>query len=342
MTESIGNLNDLEAIRSIVNGGLTDLSYALAADIDMSGIADWMPIGTSGSKFEGQFNGKGFVISGLTIPGISDSKALFGYTSYADFIELAIINASVSGDDNLALLVAYDYRSNYFNCYTSGTVTGGSSAKNLGSLVGYSYGGIYSYCHSSGTVHGGGYTAIIGGMIGRANACEISRCYCEANVSIAYGGNDIGGLVGLTDYGTVIEDSFATGNVSGLNNTKEMGGLVGQNSAGCTVIRCHATGAVGGNNCVTDIGALVGNQDGTVTDCYYNSTTTGQGGAGTAVADSDYTNEASFPAFDFGDVWIMGDDGPALQAPKPEIAKKLTFVISTDRICKPHGFFMIG
>jgi hypothetical protein len=44
-----------------------EASYKLMADIDMSGVTHWVPIGTTFSPFSGKFDGNGFTISNLKI-----------------------------------------------------------------------------------------------------------------------------------------------------------------------------------------------------------------------------------------------------------------------------------
>lgn len=84
----ITSLEDLQFFRDSVNGGNT---YAgqfvqVTADIDMSGVADWAPIGNgsrsdrivTGNTFAGTFDGNGKTISNLKITSMTSKDAALG------------------------------------------------------------------------------------------------------------------------------------------------------------------------------------------------------------------------------------------------------------------------
>ncbi|GLQ97757.1 GLUG motif-containing protein [Dyella mobilis] len=113
----------------------------------------------------------------------------------------------------------------------------------------------------------------VGGLVG-ANEGTVSDAYVTGTVS---GLRYVGGLAGV-NAGTV-SDAYATGTVSGTVN---VGGLVGFNLAGVsleggTVSDAYATGAVSG---AAGVGGLVGNNEGTITDGYWDTTTGGSTGVG--------------------------------------------------------------
>ena len=67
---------ELQAINNDVTG-----SYELGNDIDMTGVEDFVPIGYDGvDAFTGSFDGKGYVISNLTI----DASDLYSNHSIGD------------------------------------------------------------------------------------------------------------------------------------------------------------------------------------------------------------------------------------------------------------------
>jgi len=132
----------------------------------------------------------------------------------------------------------------------------------VGGLVGKNIGGNVSNSYSSGNVTGGG---IVGGLVGK-NEGTVSNSYSSGNVT---GHNDyIGGLVG-SNFGTV-SNSHSTGSVTG---TEWVGGLVGKNIGG-NVSNSYSTGNVTGNYCV---GGLVGKNEGTVSNSFWDTETSGQG-----------------------------------------------------------------
>ncbi len=142
--------------------------------------------------------------------------------------------------------------------YAEGVVQG---AEYLGGLTGYNSGAIEG-SYATGAVDGTGM--YIGGLVGR-NIDEISGSYAEGNVE---GTNRVGGLVGENGWNTsvgIIENSYATGDVSATNS--RVGGLVGgMQLAGSVVTESFATGSVTGGQLT---GGLVGQiLGGTVSNSY--------------------------------------------------------------------------
>ena len=66
-TYEIENAEELMAFASAVNSGSTDLNARLTADIDMSGVDDFVPIGSETLMFTGTFDGQGHIIDNLII-----------------------------------------------------------------------------------------------------------------------------------------------------------------------------------------------------------------------------------------------------------------------------------
>jgi hypothetical protein len=81
----------------------------------------------------------------------------------------------------------------------------------------------------------------------------------------------LGGLVGLSQVSGDINNSYATGSVTGGPDS-EIGGFVGENDL--TVEDSYSTGAVaGGTNSL--VGGFAGTQGYSNTDCYWDTTTSG-------------------------------------------------------------------
>jgi len=115
------------------------------------------------------------------------------------------------------------------------------------------------------TATGGTYG--VGGLVG-GNAGTVSDCYFTGNVT---GEWYVGGLVGRNG-GDTVSDSYSSSSVTG---DYIVGGLVGWN--GATVSNSYSTGNVSGDEYV---GGLVGlNDDGAVTNCFWDTETSGQGGS---------------------------------------------------------------
>jgi filamentous hemagglutinin family protein len=254
--------------------------YALGTNIDASATsgwnagAGWAPVGT----FTGGFDGLGHTVDALFINRSStDDIGLFGRTTGAKIRNVGVTNANVTGQDQTAALVGYNYiGSSITNSYATGAVNGAStvgglagynrdnstisnsyatstviaSADEVGGLVGYNYdGSSISDSYATGTVNG---ATTVGGLAGynRLNS-SISSSY--ATGATTGSSSHVGGLVGYNYDGSSISDSYATGAVDGAGN---VGGLAGYNRDDSTISNSYATGEVDGNNGIT--GGLVG------------------------------------------------------------------------------------
>jgi hypothetical protein len=176
-------------------------------------------------------------------------------------ISAAYASGSVSGSSNVGGLVGYNFIGTIGAAYATGSVSGSGG---VGGLVGDNNHGMISAAYTTGSVSGSYY---VGGLVGFNNAGTISAAYATGSVSGS--GFDVGGLVGA-NFGGNISAAYATGSVSG---TSFVGGLVGYNSGGI-ISAAYATGSVSGGS--NDVGGLVGINYGTISDGYWDKTTTGQ------------------------------------------------------------------
>ena len=107
----ITTCTELQNIRNNLAG-----DYYLANDIDCSCTSDWNggagfePIGTSGSKFTGTFDGKGYKITNLYINRPSTyNVGLFGSTgSGSEIKNVSLEEVNVSGYMRVGGLVGFD------------------------------------------------------------------------------------------------------------------------------------------------------------------------------------------------------------------------------------------
>jgi PGF-CTERM protein len=176
---------------------------------------------------------------------------------------------------------------------------------------------------ATGNVDGDNY---VGGLVGNIdggdsdnNGGTVSESSATGNVS---GVVFVGGLVGVnrgseSDDGAVSESS-ATGNVSISGNEFDNagGGLIGEN--GGIVRRSYATGTVSATDSVENVGGLVGNGtfdfNGTVTDSYWDTESTGQdssfGDGATGLTTAQMTGGAPAVNMDnltYYDTWVLVD-----------------------------------
>ena len=225
--QEITSLQDLEDFRDAVNSGnkykgSNNKMVTLTTDLDLSGIDNWTPIGTSGHPFDGILNGGGHVIKNLNVSGSSNHNGLFGYAIKATIYNMHLLNPTVSGPDYVGTVVGY--------------VDGDSHITDI--LV-------TSNCSGN-----DGYTAkatngSVGGIVGRANNATIERCLFDGWVK---GTGWTGGIIGNVNTNVTITDCSASDFVQ---NTKNLsyepipftGGIVG--GAGyVTIERCFARNTV--------------------------------------------------------------------------------------------------
>ena len=122
----------------------------------------------------------------------------------------------------------------------------------------------------------------IGGLVGFQNGGSITGSYATGNADGGDGNLDaVGGLVGRQDGGSIITASYATGNADGGDGIDDIvGGLVGYQEFG-SIRASYATGnADGGDGGVDSVGGLVGFRggDGSIRASY--ATGDADGGAG--------------------------------------------------------------
>jgi hypothetical protein len=240
-------------------------------------------------EFDGTFTGLGHIIAGLTIGGFQPDAGLFGMQSTGAIRDIGIVGGLVAGVTVGALVGVSD--GTITDVYATAAVTGASQA---GGLVGNQQGGSISDAYATGAVSG---VTGAGGLVGEEDGATISDAYATGAVSAQQGGA-AGGLVGVE--GGAINDAYATGAVSGAGSSTDVGGLVGDQYGG-SVTDAYATGAVSG----ASARGLVGNPLGTVTDSYYDTSTTGQsGGAGSGVPTA--TLQGALPTFQNSALWATG------------------------------------
>ena len=276
----IANGAQLAYLASSVNNGETyeAKNFVLTANIDLNGLP-WTPIANSFSDallggsnyrvFAGNFDGKGYTISNVSIgsettPLESDVFGLFGATE-GKISNLNLDTVSIHGVAKIASigavvgfsggLVGYSGGS-IENCHVTGLTMDMSAPSNVyvaaywvGGLVGALDGTqLINECSVSGSITEKAGKGSIGGLIGElGKAAKIT--YSRSNVTVnvkadSRGGADVGGFIGKgngkTDAETVIRNCYATGNVTGGAYTGGFaGGLWGLN-----IKNCYASGNV--------------------------------------------------------------------------------------------------
>ncbi len=237
--------------------------FSVADDIDLSGFANWNPIGTNTTPFTGNFDGGEFVISGLTINrNTTNYIGLFGYSQNASIVNVVLEDVNIIGNTYTGVLLGYQHTTVIDNCSASGSVEGGQYT---GGLIGFLTNASSQVTNSSSTVTVVGRSSYIGGFIGWSENGSINYCYATGTVSSTVNTSYYGGFIGRLSSSGTIRYSYATGAVDGSNYT---GGFVGHNTA--TIEFCYAIGDVGylDNRANSYIGGFVGQNESIINDCY--------------------------------------------------------------------------
>ncbi|MFC5471344.1 S-layer homology domain-containing protein [Cohnella suwonensis] len=217
----IATAGQLNEVRYFLDSGLY---YKLTADIDLSGYQageGWLPIGDWNTSFQGNMDGNGFKITGLTInrPNTDDPIGLFGWAENANLSNMKLENVTITGGDNVGGLVGESDNGLISNSYVTGSVSG---TNYVGGLIGYNYYTTISNSYAAATVSSGGER--VGGLVGESHNGLISNSYVTGSVS---GTSYVGGLIGENH--TTISNSYAAASVS--SGDANVGGLVGENTA---------------------------------------------------------------------------------------------------------------
>ncbi|MCL2328855.1 MAG: leucine-rich repeat domain-containing protein [Bacteroidetes bacterium] len=293
-----------------------DKSFILMNDIDLTQFLidnsnaglGWLPIGPSTMPFTGNFNGAGHKITGLWMKRTSVlDNGLFGVIEGAIIDNVGISATSIKGLGQVGALAGVSRNSTIKNCYATGNVSGIEIV--VGGLVGILIdGSTVTNSYATGNVVSG--EGNVGGLVGCSHNSTIANCYATGNVSETGvpGGpmsGDVGGLVGVNANSSTIINCYATGNVSGYAK-EDVGGLVGTNYD-ATIINCYATGNVVRTG--SRIGGLVGRDQGSTTNSFYDSQTTGQSdtGKGTPKTTAEMKTQSTFTDWNFaaGGDWKM-------------------------------------
>ena len=304
----------LAYLANSVNGGesYADTYFVLTANIDL-GNKDWTPIANSFSDallggsnyriFAGNFDGKGYTISNVSIgsettPFESDVFGLFGATG-GKISNLNLDTVSIHGVAKIASgyvigiaggLVGSSAGS-IENCHVTGLAMDMSAPSNgyaaaywIGGLVGALDGAqLINECSVSGSITEKAGKGSIGGLIGElGKAAKITYSRSDVTVNVkadSRGGANVGGFIGKgngkTDAETIIRNCYATGNVTGGAYTGGFaGGLWGLN-----IKNCYASGNV--SQAAAAMASFVGtdasdpNYYGSITNCFATGSVTG-------------------------------------------------------------------
>ena len=257
----------------------TDSTDSSKFNISITGTASnvWVPIGNYTTKFTGTFDGDGHEVSNMTVLMNSTSgdvyAGLFGLISGG-----SIKNTGVTGNVYAA---------------SSSDVDAGGLAGNSDSITNsYATGNVYAYSSSSSSSYS---ITRAGGLAGCSDG--ITNSYATGNVYVSSSSSNYtyaGGLVGSSSNSS-ITNSYATGNVSASSSSSYSsssvyaGGLVGNSGSysSISISNSYATGNVSVSSSSSSsvyAGGLIGSGRGSITNGYYYSGATIDGGTGATIS----------------------------------------------------------
>ena len=224
-----------EALNAAKDGGTVEL----LGDVTLTGT--WTAVGTKNAPFKGTFDGKGYTITGLTIPA-SDNEYMgfIGMLDGGTVKNVKFASVSVNGKDDVGTAVGRIINGGIVSGVQvlGGTVNG---AKRVGGVVGSIIAdGSALNCTNAATVTGSVYN--VGGIVGAAYYTEEGKqmyiTNCANNGEVTSSSVGAGGIVGLS-----------AANVSGNTNTApvkgtEVGGIVGEQKSYGSVTNNTNSGAV--------------------------------------------------------------------------------------------------
>lgn len=338
---------ELYNIRNDLSG-----SYYLTNDIDLSGYAEWEPLGSytvagNGGPYTGVFNGCGYTIRNMTIFNEQNRYyrcGLFAFTNGATIKNVVLENVSitiarVNPSAGHGALVGQADSSTITNCALSGniSITCGADGAMVGGICGDATDTLFQYLTNYAAVKGlnsdDGVDMYLGGICGYAQDCVFTSCANRGNVQMENSYDDLnlceGGIMGISR-NTESSNCYNTGNISissasGLSiYNKYISGIIGE--GGGTLKNAFNAGNVAGKHIYWDSGATDGM---TISDCYYLSSVSGtaQGTAYSSVttlASLFYNNLATkekenwiynndtYPTIDYSLWTIQGSPGDVL------------------------------
>ncbi len=275
----IKTYSDLEALAESVESGNTYQGkyLKLNADIDLSAVQGYLPIGNYTNQFLGTFDGGGKTLSGLNIVNRGGNYyGLFGSLGEGSAVkDITIKNFTIKGSGSYAGTLAGESYASIDGVKVSGTTLTITGAY-VGGLTGMSYGSVNNSYYEGNISAYGSVGGLCGYSYGPVKNCHVTGIVRMPGTVNASANNDIGGLVAIA--------SRRAGNDSTWTNNYFSGAILdetGYSSAGgltafaydIAVSKCFNTGMISTSrlNGTDDraTGGLCGNiLHSTFTDCY--------------------------------------------------------------------------
>ena len=243
----ITNLADLEEFRDAINRtdnykgyvshtGFAGCEFILDANINMSSIENWEPIGTYDRPMCATFNGNNKKITSLNVESSTPYSGLFGCVS-ASIKDLSV-KGNVTGTTYVGGICGYvksSITSTWTcikNCHFNGeisTTSTGSTNVYVGGICGYVNCARVEECSVNGSIqlpitvnYVGG---IVGYMYGGSSTSALAHVKNCINLADVRANSSVGGIVGYIYRYTDVENNLNEGHVE--SSSPNVGGIVG-------------------------------------------------------------------------------------------------------------------
>lgn len=306
----VATANDLDAVRNNLSA-----YYIMSADIDISSISSFTPIGDSSNAFTGVFDGKNHTISNLTILYNFSGNwyGLFANVSgaTAEVKNLTLESPKITANSTSVVGCVVATLSNgatLDNCHVNnGNLSCNSMA---GMVLGQLSCGNISYCDcTNGTVNtgSGGYIGGFSCFLSPATSSTVKNCF-STGITIGDGTQkNLGGFAYSTNNNVIVQDCYANNTIKGQDN---MGGFSKSFTGGSgytpLIQRCYSTSILSFSD-TTNVGGFIAMSDtyGTIHDCYFNKDIAGiqTSAVGIGKTTTEMKTQSTYTNFDFTNIW---------------------------------------
>ncbi len=236
----------------------------------------WTAIGKQKDiPLKATFEGNNHIIKGVYINDETKFNGIFGNSS--SILNLTVKNSYIKGGNASGTVVGAVRSGTIENCHNiNSTVELYDESSGVGGVVGQVKGVIKNCTNIGGRVVGkksANGRAQAGGVVGLlvTGGSQAINCYNAGDVTGE--GNFVGGVVGVEDTSSTIQDCYNMGNVTGKG--KNVGGVVGYANTSSTIQDCYNTGNVTGEGNLVGGVAGYANTSSTIQDCYNTGNVTG-------------------------------------------------------------------
>ena len=186
----IGSAQDLVDFAALVNGGQKSANAVLTADIDMSSVSNFDPIGNAeGMPYTGIFDGQGHKISHLMVE-TNSYAGVFGYVSGGATMKNLVLDATceisatsggyagIIGGSTGGGTITMSHLGNEGTVTAKGPNAGGIIGVNMDSSATF----IIENCYATGAITGANESGAISGWTGGAQS-TVRNCWSTATVT---------------------------------------------------------------------------------------------------------------------------------------------------------------